>query len=424
MLGHAQPSRYREGSLDADRPQPIYAKDAQDPWNRVFYHLFTRAVKLRLAGDFAAGAPLHSLTDPAIVPGFPELKVSDQTFERFESGDRAIDPLYPSFLSARGVRQLFTGPRYSEFKIALEAALDEPRARTPIARALMQSDLWATYDIIFQNLRRVDRTQAVLILEMLARMIRKVALTPEEIAALPDNYAAGMRRLRLPDVFGPQGLWIEVEWEPGRLHDSSADYRRSTRVFLIPGPGVSDIRSFLEAFRRDHSARAPLKAVALVTQSLLIDSSGNLAPSRITTDVQVRQFLRGGDGRLSKTEISEFELSRRAMLNDQASGGFVNFGEASPAYLATAGNDYDFASGLDSFEGRGRELPVLASMRARCAGCHGPDVGNLLTFSRHEPLSGEIRILNKAMSEHTEYVVAQKKSLDSWRSLREYWLRN
>lgn len=70
-------------------------------------------------------------------------------------------------------------------------------------------------------------------------------------------------------------------------------------------------------------------------------------PSRITTEVQARKFSRSSNGRLSKTEIAEFELSRRTMLTDPASGGLSPSGETSPAYLASAGNDYGFASGID-----------------------------------------------------------------------------
>lgn len=143
--------------------------------------------------------------------------MSDRTFERIESGDRGIDPLYPSFLDSLGTVRLFTKPRYSQFENALRAALDERHQRTPIQRALMQSDLWAAYDMVYLNLRWVDATRSALILKMLARMIRKLALTPEEIAALPDNYAAAANRLRLPDLFGEQSPWIEIEWGRGRF---------------------------------------------------------------------------------------------------------------------------------------------------------------------------------------------------------------
>lgn len=48
------PPAYRAGSLTKQEAQSIYALDPQDPWNRIFYLLFTRTVKLRLADSFKA----------------------------------------------------------------------------------------------------------------------------------------------------------------------------------------------------------------------------------------------------------------------------------------------------------------------------------------------------------------------------------
>ena len=66
----------------------------------------------------------------------------------------------------------------------------------------------------------------------------------------------------------------------------------------------------------------------------------------------------------------------------------------------------------------------MGSLRARCVGCHGADVGTLFTFSRQDPGSGTIRILDKRMNEHAQYVVEQKLQLESWKSLQERWLQN
>ena len=53
---HFNPAR---DSLPRDEPQPVYGPDRADPWNQVFYLLFTRTLRARLAADdaelFAAG---------------------------------------------------------------------------------------------------------------------------------------------------------------------------------------------------------------------------------------------------------------------------------------------------------------------------------------------------------------------------------
>ena len=286
----------------------------------------------------------------------------------------------------------------------------------------MQTDLWAAYDLVQRSSGRLDSARSSHML-MLARMIRKLALTREEIAGLPDNYAVAAKRLPLPDLFGEKSPWIEIEWSRGRLHDSAANYRRSTRVFLNPGPKPGDVRGFLEGFRMNRVPHAPLEAVALVTQSLLIDKTGNPVPGGITTEVQVREFTPSSEGRPAKTKISEFEFSRRTMLTDPASGGLAPVAETSPAYLAAAGNDYAFASAIDSLDGT-RTISILGSLRSRCVGCHGADAGTLFTFSRQDPSAGEIRILDRRGNEHAAYVIQQKMQHESWKSLQERWLQN
>jgi hypothetical protein len=121
LPGRAEQSGYRQGSLESDQPQRLYGNDPEDSWNRIFHCLFTRTVTLRLTEDFQEGAPFRTASFGGI-PGFPVLRVSDRTFERIESGDRGIDPLYPSFLDSVGTLRLFTEPRYAEFEKALRAA--------------------------------------------------------------------------------------------------------------------------------------------------------------------------------------------------------------------------------------------------------------------------------------------------------------
>jgi hypothetical protein len=141
-LGQVPPA-YLAGSLARQEPQPIYAVNPEDAWNRIFYLLFTRTVKLRLTGDFKEGAPLARVNTGTASPRQASLR----TFERIESGDRAIDPLYPSFFNPAGVESVLANPRYGQFKKALQDALAEQVVRPPLHRALMQADVWAAFDI-------------------------------------------------------------------------------------------------------------------------------------------------------------------------------------------------------------------------------------------------------------------------------------
>src|SRR5688500_17532258 len=97
---------YLAGSLERDEPQAIYAADAKDSWNRIFYCLFTRTVQTRLTSDFISDFTSDAPFDSVEVMGLPHLKASTRTFARIESGDRAIEPFYPSFFSSEGALQM------------------------------------------------------------------------------------------------------------------------------------------------------------------------------------------------------------------------------------------------------------------------------------------------------------------------------
>ncbi|MGA2260850.1 MAG: hypothetical protein ABSH28_05380 [Acidobacteriota bacterium] len=187
-----------------DFSRAVYADDPADPWNRIFHSLFTRTVKIRMSDNFSEAAPFMRLQ----VIAHQNLQVSTRTFARLENGDRAIEPLYPSFLNDAGVAEALTEPGFSEFKQALTEALDEKIFRLPLARALMQSDAWAAYDMLFArktlsgaNARLLSERRDQLLL-LLARFIRKLALRPEEIQSLRDNYSDAAASLNLPGFWG------------------------------------------------------------------------------------------------------------------------------------------------------------------------------------------------------------------------------
>ena len=225
-------SDYRAGSLVKQETQSVYAADPRDAWNRIFYILFTRTVEARLTDDFKEADQLIS---PRAM-GNPILQVTSHTFQRIEGGDRAIDPLYPNFLTSSGAESVLVDPRFMQLKQALKDACAEAAPRQPIHRALMQADAWAAYDILneFRETQGQLGNRARELLPLLDQFIGKLALTSQEIAALPRNYLTAQRRLNLPEVFDDRSGWMEVEWFPQRLHDESANYRRAVRVFLKP----------------------------------------------------------------------------------------------------------------------------------------------------------------------------------------------
>jgi hypothetical protein len=402
--------------------EPIYAKDPNDSWNRIFYYLFSRRFKARLSDDFPEGAPFAQFGQNSDTP------LSSRLFERTETGDRAIEPLYHPFPSTpAGRRQLLVEPLYSGFVEAMQEALKETTARPALARALMQSDLWAAYDILQEPLFSEDRSAKLdhrqqVVLDLLGRMIAKIALTRSEIKALPGNYAAAMVKYSLPDLFSRNSGWIEIQWFPNRTHDAVARYRHYTRIFIKPAHAPQDKQKFLDSMRDPYlNASSTLDGVALAMQSILIDSQGKLTPTRLTTDVQFRLFKKSDQGVFTKTEVRVCELSRKLMLTEPDSGGLTSEDGSSPTYRG----GYWFAQ--PSYpDGPSGELgpPILVKLATRCSRCHGEAATRLITFSFTVPPHSKaptVRELDPAASEAADSALSNKNKSQVFRSLRAYF---
>ena len=416
------------GSLAKDEPQAVYAADPADPWNRISYSLYTRTLQVRLSDDFPDGKPFDPPTRKAN-DGRSQEPVSTKLFERIESGDRAIDPLYPSspnsFTTAGDeANRVMKEPQFSPLKKSLEDALDEKTNRSPLARALMQSDLWAAHDIFARNynykgdegeLRRERREQ---LLGLHVQLIKKLALTSDEIKALPDNYAAAVEKGQLPNVFDTNGEWLEVRIKKDRFHDFHMDYRRVARVFVKPANSPQDKVSFLNSLIGDKNAREKLDAAVLMIQDLLIDSNGELVASPLTFKVQIRTFVKGEGEKAVKSEAKQYERSRQRLLNAPHGSGFDVFDEQSPAYRQGAGNNLSLAPTNSRSPN-----PILIRLGNHCVYCHRRHEV-VITFDtnwiRTKP-TPTLAILKASDNEHARYVIEQKSERKDFKALVERW---
>ena len=399
----------------SDNPQSIYSADPNDSWNRIFRALFTRTVKARQSDAFREGAPFAPFIMRA---GSLLLRISKEKISRSELGDRAIEPLYPTFFTAEGPLQVLYEPHFSDLTTALRQAIDETKNRSPIERALMQADVWAAYDILYAtrlNSRKFGVgtfEHRLKLLSLFQQFIRKLALSSDEIKSLKSNYLFAVSGSKLPNLFSAESGWLEIELLPHRLHDDAASYRRATRVFVKPRTPPSDPGVFVESLKHNQH-HDKVEAVALVVQNLLLDTSGRVVPSPLFSEVQFRFFKNDPRRAEVSAEPRQLELSRRKLLTEPTSGGFVEFAATSPAYLSAAGNDYDYASPIDD-----AGAPILVPLRTRCAQCHNPSLTTLLTYSIHDfPPGPTVRILKD--QERAFYVVQLKEKRDDFKSLLE-----
>ena len=446
----------RVGSLVRE-PQAIYVSDPHDAWNQVFFILFTRSITARVM------AP----ESPVFFSGDPSVRLGDTRITRIESGDRAIDPLYPSWLWMNSLAfdfdreaawNVLREPRYSRLVAALEGVRLTARSRPPLARALMQADLWAAFDMVHaltspapsgvegpapgpvprpapgpvprpapgpgpRLVRPTDddvreRVQyAQLLLPRLAMAMRGLALSRDEITALPDTYFASATALGLPNVLEGGSMWREVRWRRERSQDRGAHYRRATRVFLELRERSRADEESINSLRDTYGHAPPsIRSAALLTQLLLVANDGTVVPSSIAYDVQL-----GGDAaRQGASIVPQYELSRRLLLASPAAGGLVAFAANAPAYLPSAANDFGFAT-----PPRVGGEPVEATLEQRCAACHGagPGVGRLMTFS---PVIGPespptVERLQIADNVHGHDVARRKMEGEDYRALLARW---
>jgi hypothetical protein len=419
------------GSLARREPLAVYSPDPADPWNQAFFLLFTQTIQSRVIADGAL--PFAS--------GDERLRLTDRRVTRIEGGDRAIDPLYPSWLWMGSMYfdfepgdafRILQEPRYSQFLAALQGIRRTAASRPALARALMQADLWSAFDILhaLTRIRRArdaagggapppgqqqqEQDRAEILLSPLATTMRALALSREEIARLPDTYSAAANRLALPDLLGNRNGWMEIRWFPRRSHDDAAGYRRAARVFARPAARPDDDAALLNRLREQQGDdRGALDSVALLTQLLLVATDGTVIPSSIAFDVQFRGTAAGA--------VPEYELSRRRLLSSPSTGGLVPFEAEMPAYMPSAGNDLSFATPprLDA-------EPVIAPLAIRCSACHGTaaGVGHLVTFSMTVAPGRAVPPVVRLSSDrnvHPQDVAGHKMEMDDFKSLRERW---
>jgi len=292
----------------------------------------------------------------------------------------------------------------------------------PVLRALLQRDLWAVFD--WTTIDPESRPEARLALQRrLAQAIRRLALSEEEVRALPDNFDATIRSGAF--AAGPQedpttpyippGLasatdgWLLLGQDGGPIamtHTESFPFLgRSVFLVLVRRAPAGEVTAeFVEQLNYERGSRtlAALDLtgleVALVRRAVLIDDHGRMVLSPLVESVQLRRFS-------PAQHFFQFELDRVALLRNDPSLCPV---EAEIPLFATHGDP--FQSGFRAQA----PIPEL------CRGCHGDmvsGVSSVLSYSRFrfELAAGETPVLTPTSVEaETRAVLEWKRSHRSW----------
>ena len=282
-------------------------------------------------------------------------------------------------------QHLLTGASHTAALATLDEFLKrrgENLIADPTKRAIFQRDLWAIFDWLAEPYGP-HRDARRALMTRLARMIRGVALTRDQIERLPDTYRAAADSRTLPslpaDFDSSSGPWIVIGSHSSVVPQHASEMSRSafqvmwrlpggaaetanylTRLWEFPQPFVSD-PSFTPRERRvkinPALPQVPDGAqIALVRSALLIDRDGRIVPSRLVESIQLRTFG-------SNPPFSEFNMSRAALFAGQSGG-----------LKALRPDDEDLLTfsdkGMDNFEHAPGRVPNGRRVLDGCGNCH------------------------------------------------------
>jgi hypothetical protein len=292
-------------------------------------------------------------------------------------GEDSLDPLLWS-----ESEHLLSEPSHKLASQVLDEFLrthGETLVHDPLKRAVFAHDLWAVFDWSVAQLPGRDRPQydkeKQELQTRIAEILRRLALTPDEIKSLPDNYAQAIasgafakqydpahpeQAFLPPDLLDPHGPWVCIQPSPesdsgvARMHIFNVSGRSGFFVFVrlpagrkdtmdyfqqlwnfpqpyVPGPSSADDQAPVNPDLPSFPAGTE---VALVRRMTLFDNQGNLTASSITESVQLRvyraittteerNFGNGDPATVIKNsgqDFFEFKLSRPLLFSAKNGG--------------------------------------------------------------------------------------------------------
>jgi hypothetical protein len=303
----------------------------------------------------------------------------------------------------------------------------------PVKRAMFQRDLWAVFDWLVAQAEPFP-VQRQALEARVAQMIKRVALSKEEILSLPDNYTLAVESNIFPgsvqsdrpetaflpaDIFQADSAWVPMGREGGPIAMTHTEafpfYGHSVfLVFLRSPSGRAATLDFIESLNTQPKPVTPIGSeVALVRRMLLIDDQGDLILSPLIETIQIRHFS-------PAQSFHEFELSR-ARLFDGLAGGLV----LKPGLFML------FMGHGDVFQNA--DIPELrAAIPDICKGCHSeyPPIFNsgntqsILSYSRQKfplPDNRQPILFPTTWAEEARTVTQWKLGHETWKALKTFW---
>jgi hypothetical protein len=356
------------GSVHAD--DGMFDRDPNHPWNRLHECFFVR-------------------TTP-----------DGMTYSR--------EDLAPPFQALS--KYLLEGPSYQKAISALDDFLNrrsDELIHSPVKRAVLQRDLWAVFGTTagtvslrwwevgdqvlktgFEELsdEQFGRKQARReIQRRLVAVMRRLALRPEEVAALPNNLrqaaksgifspafntAHPERAFLPPDFADDAGPWLLVgnnERSDGLAAPAHVQFTNGRSLFLVyfrHPEGRDAAKAYLARLGHRKFEQFPEGTqVALVRRMLLIDNAANICVSPVTEEVQFRVFRS-----LTTVDPYDLVLSRKDLFAGQNGGLRAIAPDETSYYDISAFHGGSPTGAKDALETEPRARP--ATIMDSCTTCH------------------------------------------------------
>ncbi|MGA3268890.1 MAG: hypothetical protein ABSE16_18975 [Verrucomicrobiota bacterium] len=334
----------------------------------------------------------------------------------------------------------------------------EKLIQDPLEKALLQRDFWELFDWSAMGFGYANNVVGRRELQRrLAVVIRKLGLTTNEIASLPDNYAQA-ETAAMPDL--PQGLfqtnsdWINVSVNTyeqtvpahtlsfgGRsvftvwFHDSDGrraglDYLEQLRAFKpmwvptanFPWNNMMTLNTNLPEF--------PAQSQWALARCLcVVDADGRIQPTHLVESIQLRTYLdvhgfadRRRPGNSPAQQFNEFDMSRRShaelvsIPEDQKD--FTN------VRLFSRGIDFfePYQPGPTNYDSANGQSLVLEN----CVACHsGRGIFSVNSFTRFgsvQPTDEATQLIEAEPKREERMALDWKQERFDWGLLQGLWI--
>jgi hypothetical protein len=312
-----------------------------------------------------------------------------------------------------------------------------------VKRALLQRHLWAVFDAtiprpdykprtIMANRRSAQKT--------LATLIRRVALTKDEILVLPDTRAATIKSGSFPqqhdptdrfkpflpaDLYAKDSSWVCL----GKVDQYNTNHARMARwrsAFIqfvrLPGEREASVEYIKKLNAREVFPVGT--QFALIDQAFLISDRGELVLSPFINSIQLRAYL---NVTLTELEalpnatqcVAEFVMQPRQLMQGIAVMKAVGPGDRRYKTLNVSGGR------VDPFEDHGGG--AIQRMRPRlhqCINCHGrsrPGVRSLGDFRHGDRIADRLTFEAGSPVKIAQGVAVIKRKNETWKKLQELW---